>query len=258
MNPKKIAIICTIILLFSISSCGFTIVNAGHRGIQITLGKVKEQSMEEGIYFYNPLTSDMIEMDVRTQKKPIQTPVYTKDVQQAQLTGVVNYNLDKTKAHVIYEEVGREWDEVLVTQVVEASIKNVIGKWDAVDLVANRDSASAAIKKSIMAGLDNRGVTVSHFEITNIDFADAFENAVEAKVVAIQRASEAENKTVQVEEEAKQKVIAAKAEAESMRIRAAALSQNKSLVQYEAVQKWDGKMPQYMLGDSMPLINLSQ
>ena len=42
-----------------------------------------------------------------------------------------------------------------------------------------------------------------------------------------------------------------------MAIRAQALTQNKSLVEYEAVQKWDGKMPQYMLGDSIPFINIS-
>ena len=73
----------------------------------------------------------------------------------------------------------------------------------------------------------------------------------------VSEALKAKNKTVQVQEEAKQKVIAAEAEAKSMAIRAKALSQNKSLVQYEAVQKWDGKMPQYMLGNSVPFINVS-
>ena len=77
------------------------------------------------------------------------------------------------------------------------------------------------------------------------------------QVTAEQEALKAKNKTVQVEEEAKQKVIAAQAEAKSMAIRAQALSQNKSLVQYEAVQKWDGKMPQYMLGNSVPFINVN-
>ena len=41
-----------------------------------------------------------------------------------------------------------------------------------------------------------------------------------------------------------------------MSIRAHALTQNKALVQYEAVQKWDGKMPTYMMGDSVPFINI--
>ena len=41
-----------------------------------------------------------------------------------------------------------------------------------------------------------------------------------------------------------------------MRIKANALESNPKLVNYEAVQKWDGKMPQYMLGNSVPFIDL--
>lgn len=250
---KQLAIL---LLGTSLSACGFEVVDTGYRGVEINLGKVQGESLEEGLYFYNPLTSNIIEMDVRTQKKELSTAVYTKDVQQAKLTGTVNYNLDKKTVHKIYQEVGKNWDDVLVHQVVEGSIKNIIGKWDAVDLVANRDTATIAIKEAIVKGLNSRGVTVTHFEIRNIDFADKFEDAVEAKVVAIQRASESENKTKQIEEEAKQKLIAAKAEAESMRIRANALTQNKSLVEYEAVKKWNGILPNYMLGSSTPFIQL--
>ena len=66
----------------------------------------------------------------------------------------------------------------------------------------------------------------------------------------------AKNRTVQIQEEAKQKIISAEAEAKSMAIRANALTQNKALVEYEAVQKWDGKLPEYMLGNSVPFINV--
>lgn len=249
--------ILPIVALSLLTGCGFEIVDTGHRGVEISLGKAGEESLEEGLYFYNPLTSNIIEMDVRTQKSNVDTFVYTKDVQQAKLTGVINYNLDKSKANEVYKDVGTAWDSVLVPQVVEGSIKNIIGKWDAVDLVANRDKAAEAIKNAIIGGLSERGVTVTHFEISNIDFADEFEKAVEAKVVAIQRASESENKTKQIQEEAKQKVIAAKAEAESMKIRSEALSQNKSLVEYEAVQKWNGILPVQMLGNTMPFLNVT-
>ena len=70
-------------------------------------------------------------------------------------------------------------------------------------------------------------------------------------MVAFQRASEAKNKTVQIAEEATQKVLQAKAEAEAMRIKANALSQNKSLIGYEWVQKWDGKTPLIMGGNNL-------
>ena len=58
------------------------------------------------------------------------------------------------------------------------------------------------------------------------------------------------------EEEAKQKLLSAEAEAKSMAIRANALTRNKALVEYEAVKKWDGKLPEYMMGNSVPFVNL--
>ena len=41
-----------------------------------------------------------------------------------------------------------------------------------------------------------------------------------------------------------------------MRIKANALERNPKLVSYEAVQKWDGTLPQYMMGDAVPFINI--
>jgi regulator of protease activity HflC (stomatin/prohibitin superfamily) len=79
---------------------------------------------------------------------------------------------------------------------------------------------------------------------------------VEAKMVAIQKAIEEKNRTVQIDEQAKQTVLKAEAEAKSMQIRARALEQNPKLTEWEAVQKWNGTLPQYMLGGAVPFINL--
>lgn len=106
--------------------------------------------------------------------------------------------------------------------------------------------------------LDDNYIVVSDFNITDIDYSDAFEKAIESKVTAEQEALKAKNKTVQVQEEARQKVISAEAEAKSMAIRANALTQNKALVEYEAVKKWDGKLPEYMMGNTVPFINLKK
>ena len=75
-------------------------------------------------------------------------------------------------------------------------------------------------------------------------------------MIAEQAALEEANKTKQVEQQAKQTVTQAKAEAESMRIRANALASNPKLVSYEAVQKWDGKLPQIMTGNSTPILDV--
>lgn len=244
-------------LPFLLGGC-FEIVDTGHRGVETHYGKVEKISLEEGFYWYNPFSSNIIEMNVQTQKYEAQSLAYTKDVQQANLAIVVNYNLDKAKAHEVYENVGEDWDVRLVPQAVEGAVKTVIGKWDAVDLIANRAKAQAEIQQLLAEALAARDVYVTRVELANIDYSDEFERAVEAKVTAIQLAEQEKNKTVQIEEQAKQRLISAKAEAESMQIRSQALSQNKALVEYEAVQKWDGKLPQYMLGNSQPFIKIKE
>ena len=244
------------LIFFASGLKGFEIVDTGHRGIKTRFGKVEEESLPEGLYFYNPFTSAIVQMDVRTQRVDGNEQAYTKDIQQAVVAYTVNFNLTKNAAHLMYQEVGVGWQDVLVPQVVSGTLKGVIGKWNAVELIANRDKATQEIQSAVTNALAEKNVEVSKFEITNIDYNEDFERAVEAKVTAIERAKEAENKTRQVEEEAKQRIISAKAEAESMTIRANALTQNKALVEYEAVQKWDGKLPNYVLGNSVPFISL--
>lgn len=246
-------------LSLSLQGClGVTIVDTGHRGIETHFGKVTDRSLSEGIYFYNPFTSGIVEMDVRTQKLEFDAETYTRDIQQAKLHVTINYNLDKDHANEMYQNVGRDWEDKLIPQTAQGTLKTVIGKWDAVDLIGNRGKAQQDIQETIAAVLLTKGVVVTRVEVSNIDYTKEFETAVEAKVRAIQEAEQAKNKTVQVQEEAKQTLIKAETEAKSMQIRAQALTQNAALVQWEAVQKWDGKLPVYMLGgNSTPFINIT-
>ena len=257
MNTKLLFVLLPVAVVIIFLMNSFTIVETGHRGVKVVLGKVQPESLEEGLYFYNPIISTIKKMDVRVQKYDIETSTYTKDVQQAKMHIVMNYNLEKTKAHEMLENVGSDWEEKLIPQAVNGTVKAVIGKWDAVDLIGNRSKAQEEIQTMLTEALGNRDVHVTRVEIANIDYTPEFEKAVESKVVAIQTAEQEKNKTVQIQEQAKQRVMSAKAEAESMSIRAQALSQNKGLVEYEAVQKWDGKLPTYMLGGATPFINVT-
>lgn len=250
-----------ILLLAStaLSACGVAVVDTGKRGVKTHYGKVVGESLAEGLYFYNPLTSDIIEMDTRVKREDGETSVYTKDVQQSTISYAINYSLAKDKAHIVFELVGQDWAKTLIGPAIAGNLKSEIGTWEAVDLIANRQKAAQNIEERLRASLAPRGINIESFQIVNIDYSDEFEQAVEAKVTAIQKAEQAKNQTVQIEEQAKQKVIAAKAEAESMEIRSRALSANTALIQYEAVQKWNGVLPQYVLGENaMPFINIGK
>jgi regulator of protease activity HflC (stomatin/prohibitin superfamily) len=241
------------------TGCGFEVVDTGNRGVLVRYGEVDlaAGSLPEGLHTYNPLTSDIIEMDTRILRWESKTNTYTRDVQQANITFVVNYRLSPTSAHIMYKEVGLEWHNTILDQAVVGELKKVVGQYDAVDLIANRGSATGKIQAAVTEALSRKDILITGFELVDISYLEDFEKAVEDKVVAKQRADEAVNKTKQIDEEAKQTIIAARAQAESMRIRANALAQNPALVQYEAVQKWNGQLPQYNLGGgAMPFISI--
>lgn len=251
-------IITTLLIIFIVFFNPIAIVGVGERGVKVTLGKVSPTSYTEGVHFVTPFISSIKNMNVKTQKNYIDTSVYTKDIQQAQISYVLNYNLQPENAHKMYREVGSNYFDTVVSPVVEGTIKDVIGKWNAQDLVANREKATQEILVKLQKHLAPKYINVTDFQMTAIAYSGVFEKAIESKVTAEQEALRAKNKTVQIQEEAKQKLISAEAEAKSMSIRAHALTQNKNLVEYEAVQKWDGKLPEYMLGGSVPFINIGK
>lgn len=249
-------VVLVFLVLLGIFANPIAIVGVGERGVKVTLGVASNQSYGEGVHFVTPFISKMHKMNVKTQKTNPATTVFTKDIQQARLVYVVNYNLQPENVHKMYKEVGKEYKDTILMPIVEGTIKNVIGGWNASDLIANRAKATSDILDKLQEQLNDNYIAITDFQITDIDYSNAFEKAIESKVTAEQEALKAKNQTVQVEEEAKQKVIAAQAEAKSMAIRAQALTQNKALVEYEAVKKWNGQLPQYMMGNSVPFINL--
>ena len=250
------AVIVVLFILFLIVFQPMTIVGVGERGVKVTLGQTSPVALEEGVHFVMPFISTVKKMNVKTVKSNIATMAQSKDIQQARIVYVVNYNLQPENAPKMWRTVGRDYVSVVVMPTVEGIVKDTIGKWNAQDIVANREKVASEVLFKLNEKLGPKYINVSDFQITEIQYSQAFEQAIESKVTAEQEALKAKNKTVQVQEKKKKKIIASEAEAKSMAIRAQALTQNKNLVEYEAVQKWDGKLPQYMMGNSVPFVHL--
>ena len=71
MNKFKITITCvglTILLILGAMCNPIVIVNAGQRGVKVTMGKVSPQSYTEGVHFVTPFISHIYQMNVKTQK----------------------------------------------------------------------------------------------------------------------------------------------------------------------------------------------
>lgn len=247
-----------LVLLVAVSGCGIEQIDEGYRGVKKTWGKVDESPLKPDLYFYNPISSDILELDVREHKIQGDEFCFTRDTQNVKVGYSVTVYPMPDKIAYLYSQFGKNWDEKVIPQTVLGALKDAIGQYVADDLISKREAARDAAFKELKNTLAERFVIVTRLDLTNLDFSDEYERSVEAKVVATQRAAEAKNKTVQIEEEAKQKVKSAQADAEAMRIKSQALAQNKGLVEYEAVQRWNGKLPEIMLGNSTPIINLGK
>jgi len=76
-----------------------------------------------------------------------------------------------------------------------------------------------------------------------------------AKLEAEQLALKAERDLQRIKIEAEQQIATAKAEAETLRLKNGSVTP--LMIQLNAIDKWDGKLPQYMLGNnSLPFVNI--
>lgn len=263
---SPIVIIGIIILILVIGFArSFQVIDAKERGIVRHLGKLSEKTLEPGIHIEIPFISVITKIDISTKKLELgNIKIYTRDQQSATLSAVGNYNIKPDKVIRLYEKLGTLnkalFEETIILPILQSTIRNEMGKWTAEQVITEKERIAARIFDALVKAQNESGldtiISFSNFEIISLNLDEAYEGAVRAKVIAEQQAKTAENKTKQIQEEAKQRLIQARAEAESMKIRSEALSKNKSLVEYEAVQKWDGKLPQYMMGGSVPFINL--
>ncbi len=258
-------ILAAVIVVFN----SFTVVNEGFIGVKYQFGKIVGQNLSAGLNFHIPFIEEIQQVDTREQIYEVETDAYTSDTQTVDsLKLKLNYCYDATNLPNIIRSIGvpNVESKLLVPNVAKIS-KDEIGKVKAEDLVQNRSSVQNAIYESLKETLEGQGIIVTAFAIENLSFDDAFEQSIQAKVIAAQDALKMQNKTAEKEEEAKQKVIAAQAEADSQKIKADAeayaievvqkqLTQSPNYIEYMKIMNWDGVLPQAIGTEVNPFIAL--
>lgn len=243
------------VLIFWLSP--FVMIGAGERGVVTKFGAVQNKVLGEGIHFRLPLVENVIKIDVKTQKTEVDAPSFSKDIQNVNTTIALNFHLDPSKVHLLWQEIGSEYQYRIIAPAIQESVKAATAKFTAADLVSERPRVKEEITKALVDRLSPRYILVDDFSIVNFDFSDAYENAVEEKQVAQQKSLKAENDLKRITIEAEQRIAQAKGEAEAIKIQSEALKENQDLIQLEAVKRWNGQLPQYMMGESsVPFIQI--
>ena len=243
-------------------------VDQGERAVVLRFGELVGES-GAGLHFKLPWVDAVRKITVQNQTKRYQNlEAYSRDQQPADLTVSVTYVV--VNPSEVYAQYGDLEGAVLrlIDPRLTAGIKTIFGQYDAVRAIQERTALNSDFDTAITSAIDGGPINVISVQIENIDFSDAYEQSVEQRMLAqveIQRREqnlrttevEAQIAKTKAEGEADAIRLRGEAEAAAIRARADALRANADLVQLQAVEKWDGKLPTTMVPSSaLPFINV--
>jgi prohibitin 2 len=271
MRPKRLKIIVgvfTFIVIIVVISQSVTIIQAGHRGVVLFVGAVENRVLGEGVHFVIPFAEQVIPLEVRTLKFQDDASAASKDLQEVATVIALNYHIDPSKANVVYQELGADYNNRIIAPTIQESVKASVAKFDAEQLITNRENAKTTIAEAISKTLSTRNIMVETLFITDFKFSEAFANQIEAKVVAFQKYLTEQNNLKTIQVVANQTVVQAQAqananvakafgEAQAITIITEQLKQSPQYLQWQSINKWNGQMP-YVLetGGAFPLFQL--
>ena len=243
------------------------IVDQGERAVVLRLGRTVAEA-GPGPHFKVPWIDTVRKITVQNQNRRYQAlEAYSRDQQPANLTVSVTFVVSDPSA--IYEQYGDLEGAVmrLIDPRVMSETKSIFGQYDAVRAIQERVALNEDFSTAVTSAVTGP-INVISVQIENIDFSEAYEQSVEQRMLAqveIQRreqnlrTTEVEAQIARTRAEGEANAIRLRGEAEgaAIRARAEALRSNADLVQLQAVEKWDGKLPTTMVpSTALPFIDL--
>jgi regulator of protease activity HflC (stomatin/prohibitin superfamily) len=256
---QPIALAFVALLLFTVASSSFVIINPGQAGVLSILGKAQDGALLEGVHFKPPVVSAVDVYDVTVQKFEVPAQSSTKDLQDLSARFAINFRLDPSEVVTVRRTQGTL--ENIVSKIIapqtQESFKIAAARRTVEEAITRREELKDDFDEALGARLDKYGIIVLDTSVVDLQFSPEFARAVEDKQIAEQRARRAVYIAQEAEQEAQADINRAKGRAEAQRLLAETLkAQGGSLVlQKEAIAAWregGAQMPKVLVtgGDS--------
>lgn len=255
-------------------ACNFQTVPAGYVGVKVNLyGSDKGVQQEElGVGRYLLTWNEQAYLfpsfnQLHTYKEPF--TFQTSDAMAVNARVGVEYQVKPSMATKVFQTYRKGVDEITevnLRQNISDALIKYASLMDVNELTANGKSRLLdQVTQELRHQLEEVGIHIIRISwASDIEYPPQVRESINAKIEATQRAmlrenevaqskAEAEKARVTAQGEADAQLTKAKAEAESIAIRAKALRDNPQVLMLEAISRWDGKLPVYLNGDSLPL-----
>lgn len=230
-------------------------VGTGEIGVVTSYGKVTGRELTEGFAWVGGWgTNNVTKYDIKTQKEEVSgIAAATRDLQDVTGTVVLNYQLEAGKVSEIHKTVGVTYKDKLITPALNEVFKAATAKYNASELITKRAEVKSDITTTLTERLKKDGISVTAVNITNFSFSAEFNKAIEAVQVANQEVAKAKQQLEKARIDAEKTIQQAKAAAEAQRLQQQTLTSE--LLYKQWVEKWDGKLPEYV-GGNAAILNL--
>lgn len=246
-----VVVITIILIIFALRA--FEQVDAGHEGIVYDMNKgiQLERPLPPGFNWLNPLTQNVVfEMSTQTQMKQVDASAATKDMQPISVIVALNYRVAEGKTPWMYQNVGIGYADIVIVPALQDTVKTVTAKFPVSQIIDSREIVGRQAEELMRERMSKYNIVVERLNLVNIGLDPEYQKAIIDKQTAEQKVLTEKNNLERIKIEKEQVITAAQGVAESMKIKAEALQKNQNLVSWEAISKWDGKMPVYYITGS--------
>lgn len=262
-----------------------TTIHPGHVGVSVRKcggGGVSSDPIPTGYYWRSLFCEDVVEYPTS-----VQTLVLSKSPHEGQpidesiivtsseglpvnLDASLSFTLDPAKVPTIYTKYRNAIDVIahnFIRQTIREGVQSVFAQFTAEQLYSTkREESRVEVQNFLTKRLGSEGFIIQQFTVNETRVPEAVVQAINAKVAMIQESQRAEAQVRKTEAEAKQRVAQAQGEAEAKKLSAdaeayfnktVAASITPEFVQYKALEKWNGELPQMMGTGAVPFVNVT-
>lgn len=231
-----------------------TVVEPGHRGVRVTLGKVSPTFEQEGFLMKPPFITRIHKVSIRQQTVELKTECYSSDLQQVQATVRILFRIPEASVVTLFRDYAGDPLPTLVAPRVVEAIKEVASTQSAEMIVQNRETIKLQTLEATRRKIgENPGtgplVIIEDITLSDLALSSELNAAIEQKMTQREEAERAKFVQRQAEIEAETAIIKGRGEAEAIAIRGQALRESPAFIRFQIVEKWDGVAPLVVGGE---------
>jgi len=231
---RSVGLLVVVLLVVLLGSCSLTTIDTGHVGVLTLFGQVTREQLPEGMHIINPLKA-VTKLSIRTQESKEIAEVPSSEGLLIHLEASLLYRLEPAQATDVYQKIGRDYMDVVVSPNFRSVMRTVTAAHTASALYSDaRESVAQQMLVEMRKIVQPRGIMIENVLLRDIKLPQTLKASIEAKQQADQDAQRMNFVLQKERQEAERKRIEAQGISDFQRIVTVGISQQ--LLEWKGIE----------------------